>query len=176
MVLVPTLADVPAVAERLRQMLHNDSALAAAVAWKTKGPTADFRALMDLSAQHSSCRLCMHLADQIHALEVAAGLVRGADPAREAAAPMALHQRRSCWYKAPGGGEEELRLLVRERGLFEPVDVPVPVDKGVPLPLDLQQLPRECRPRSAGGAGARCTHGDTPCICKLVMRLILKGG
>lgn len=40
--------------------------------WKKDGPTDAFKALVDMAAVHSSCRLCIHLATRIQMKEPAA--------------------------------------------------------------------------------------------------------
>jgi glycoprotein 3-alpha-L-fucosyltransferase len=38
--------------------------------WKYDGPSDSFKALIDMAAVHSSCRLCIHIATKIHEKEV----------------------------------------------------------------------------------------------------------
>ncbi|OAY73761.1 Glycoprotein 3-alpha-L-fucosyltransferase A [Ananas comosus] len=52
---IKELSDVPSVAKTMK--------------WKYEGPSDSFKALVDLAAVHSSCRLCIHIATRIHEKE-----------------------------------------------------------------------------------------------------------
>ena len=69
--------------------------------WKYEGPSDSFKALMDMAAVHSSCRLCIHLATKIH------------DEEEKSAA----FQNRPCHCTSSSG--TVYHLFVRERGRFK---------------------------------------------------------
>ena len=69
--------------------------------WKYEGPSDSFKALVDMAAVHSSCRLCIHLATQIHEKEETS---QG-------------FKKRPC--KCTRGSETVFHLYVRERGRFD---------------------------------------------------------
>lgn len=71
------------------------------VRWKYEGPSDSFKALVDMAAVHSSCRLCIHLATMIHEKEE---MSQGS-------------KSRPC--KCTRGSAVVYHLYVRERGRFE---------------------------------------------------------
>lgn len=68
--------------------------------WKYEGPSDSFKALLDMAAVHSSCRLCIHVATGIHETEEK-GLA---------------FKNRPC--KCTRGSETVYHVYVRERGRF----------------------------------------------------------
>ncbi len=71
------------------------------IRWKYEGPSDSFKALVDMAAVHSSCRLCIHLATMI----------------REKEEKSPGFKKRPC--KCIRGSETVHHLYVRERGAFE---------------------------------------------------------
>ena len=71
------------------------------IRWKYEGPSDSFKALVDMAAVHSSCRLCIHLATMI----------------REKEEQSPGFKKRPC--KCTRGSETVYHLYVRERGRFE---------------------------------------------------------
>lgn len=69
--------------------------------WKYDGPSESFKALVDMAAVHSSCRLCIHMATVIHE--------------KEENSPR--FKKRPC--KCSRGSETMYHLYIRERGRFE---------------------------------------------------------
>ncbi|CAI5461618.1 unnamed protein product [Closterium sp. Yama58-4] len=102
---IKTLEDVPRVAQQMVTLAGNQTAYDEMLAWKKVGPSQAFIANMDLSAVHSSCRLCIFLADRIRRKDLDAAKTR-----------------RPCRCEAPGKREGEklvvYHLYVRERGTF----------------------------------------------------------
>eukprot|EP00850_Spirogloea_muscicola_P019814 SM000200S05804 [mRNA] locus=s200:10930:12586:+ [translate_table: standard] len=74
------LEDVPQVANKILQVNANKAEWDAMVRWKTVGPSDAFKALLDMSAVHSSCRLCIHIASRMQ--EVEEELQRSTRPCR----------------------------------------------------------------------------------------------
>ncbi|CAI6000736.1 unnamed protein product [Closterium sp. NIES-64] len=102
---IKSLEDVPRVAQQMVTLAGNQTAYDEMLAWKKDGPSQAFIANMDLSAVHSSCRLCIFLADRIRRKDLDAAKTR-----------------RPCRCEAPGKREGEklvvYHLYVRERGTF----------------------------------------------------------
>ncbi|GJP46431.1 hypothetical protein CLOM_g5718, partial [Closterium sp. NIES-68] len=102
---ITSLEDVPRVARQMVTLAGNQTAYDEMLAWKRDGPSQAFLANMDLSAVHSSCRLCIFLADRVRRRDL-----------------MAAKARRPCRCEAPGKREGEklvvYHLYVRERGTF----------------------------------------------------------
>lgn len=71
------------------------------IRWKYEGPSDSFKALLDMAAVHSSCRLCIHLATTIIEKEEKSPAFR----------------KRPC--KCTRGSETVYHIYVRERGRFE---------------------------------------------------------
>ncbi|KAF7840838.1 Glycoprotein 3-alpha-L-fucosyltransferase A [Senna tora] len=95
------LADVESVAKTMRLLAENPEAYNQSLRWKYEGPSDSFKALLDMAAVHSSCRLCIHLATTI--IE------------KEEKSPG--FKKRSC--KCTRGSETVYHIYVRERGSFE---------------------------------------------------------
>ncbi|KAI3947709.1 hypothetical protein MKX01_034374 [Papaver californicum] len=98
---IKTLEDVPSVARTMKYLAENPEAYNQSVRWKYDGPSDSFKALVDMAAVHSSCRLCIHLATKIlEAEEKRPGL-----------------RRRPC--KCNKGSQTVYHLYARERGRFK---------------------------------------------------------
>ena len=69
--------------------------------WKYDGPSDSFKALIDMAAVHSSCRLCIHIATKIHL--------------KEEMTPKFTNRPCSCSSKKG----TVYHLFVRERGRFK---------------------------------------------------------
>lgn len=69
--------------------------------WKFDGPTDSFKALVDMAAVHSSCRLCIHLATRIQGKDE-----QGPE-----------FKKRPC--KCTTGSKTTYHIYVRERGRFQ---------------------------------------------------------
>lgn len=68
--------------------------------WKYEGPSDSFKALVDMAAVHSSCRLCIFLATRIREKE-----------------EKSYVSKRHC--KCRRGSQTVYHIYVRERGRFE---------------------------------------------------------
>jgi len=97
MLYAPDFESPKQMAELILYLDSNDTAYQEYLEWKTKGPSDDWVALVDLGNVHSSCRLCIRTAD-LQRKEV--GLVKGG-PSGE-----------------PEPADYSIRLQVRERGKF----------------------------------------------------------
>ncbi|XP_022922699.1 glycoprotein 3-alpha-L-fucosyltransferase A-like [Cucurbita moschata] len=95
------LSDVESVANSMKYLAANPEAFNNSLRWKYEGPSDSFKALLDMAAVHSSCRLCIHLATSIHETEEK-GLA---------------FKNRPC--KCTRGPETVYHLYVRERGRFD---------------------------------------------------------
>ncbi|PIN06054.1 Fucosyltransferase [Handroanthus impetiginosus] len=95
------LKDVDFVAKKLKYLAENISAYNESLRWKFEGPSDSFKALVDMAAVHSSCRLCIHLATKIQDND-------GKTPE---------FQKRPC--KCTRGLNTLYHIYVRERGRFE---------------------------------------------------------
>ena len=73
--------------------------------WKLEGPSDSFKALVDMAAVHSSCRLCIFLATKV----------------QEREEKKVEFQKRPC--KCTRGLETVYHVYVRERGRFEMVSI-----------------------------------------------------
>ncbi|GMJ05600.1 fucosyltransferase 11 [Hibiscus trionum] len=93
--------NVHSVAERMKYLAKNPDAYNQSLRWKYEGPSDSFKALLDMAAVHSSCRLCIHLATIFLEEEE-----KNSDI-----------QKRPC--KCETGSETVYHLYVRERGRFE---------------------------------------------------------
>ncbi|KAE8706092.1 Glycoprotein 3-alpha-L-fucosyltransferase A [Hibiscus syriacus] len=98
---IKELEDVGSVAERMKYLSENQDAYNESLRWKYEGPSDSFKALLDMAAVHSSCRLCIHLATIFRQDEE-----KNPDV-----------QKRPC--KCEMGSETLYHLYVRERGRFE---------------------------------------------------------
>ncbi|KAJ0984526.1 hypothetical protein J5N97_002882 [Dioscorea zingiberensis] len=66
---IKQLSDVALVAKTMKHLAANPDAYNQSLRWKYEGPSDSFKALVDMAAVHSSCRLCIHLATKIHEKE-----------------------------------------------------------------------------------------------------------
>ncbi|KAL7246876.1 hypothetical protein ACSBR2_001897 [Camellia fascicularis] len=94
------LEDADSVAKTMKYLAENPDAYNQSVRWKFEGPSNSFKALIDLAAVHSSCRLCIYLATMIHEKEEQSPDFR----------------KRPC--KCTRGLETVYHVYVRERGRF----------------------------------------------------------
>ncbi|MBA0705167.1 hypothetical protein Golax_017375 [Gossypium laxum] len=98
---IKDLKDVRSIAEQMKYLAGNPDAYNRLLRWKQEGPTDTFKALVDMAAVHSSCRLCIHIATTIWEKEE-----KDSDA-----------KKRPC--KCKKGSETVYHLYVRERGRFE---------------------------------------------------------
>ncbi|KAL5705728.1 glycoprotein 3-alpha-L-fucosyltransferase [Ranunculus cassubicifolius] len=96
---IKELTDVETVAKTMKQLAQNPMAYNQSISWKYDGPSDSFKALVDMAAVHSSCRLCIHLATKLREKE-----------------EKSLNRPCKC---TKGGVETVYHLYVRERGRFE---------------------------------------------------------
>jgi glycoprotein 3-alpha-L-fucosyltransferase len=85
--------------------------------WKYDGPSDSFKALIDMAAVHSSCRLCIHIATKIHE--------------KEEKTPKFMN--RTCTCSSKKG--TVYHLFVRERGTFKRESIYLRYGKNVVLTL-----------------------------------------
>lgn len=102
---IKELKDVPEVAKTMIHLSENPIAYNQSLRWKYEGPSDSFKALVDMAAVHSSCRLCIHLATMIRQ--------------KEEKSPG--FKNRPC--KCTRGSETVYHLFVRERGRFEMLSI-----------------------------------------------------
>ncbi|CAI5501777.1 unnamed protein product [Closterium sp. Naga37s-1] len=95
--------DIPRVARQMEAIAADKDAYNRMLEWKRSGPSDQFIANVDLSAVHSSCRLCVLLADRIRTQEIAAS-----------------RKPRPCRCESVDSGKKQLtyHLYVRERGTY----------------------------------------------------------
>ncbi|KAK7362633.1 hypothetical protein VNO77_04751 [Canavalia gladiata] len=98
---IKELEDAESVAKSMRYLAENPEAFNQSLRWKYEGPTDSFKALVDMAAVHSSCRLCIHLATM----------------SREMDEKSPGFKKRLC--KCTRGPETVYHIYVRERGRFE---------------------------------------------------------
>lgn len=98
---IKEIEDVESVARSMRHLAENPEAYNQSLRWKYKGPSDSFKALVDMAAVHSSCRLCIHLATL----------------SREKEENSPDFKKRPC--KCTRGSETVYHIYVRERGRFE---------------------------------------------------------
>ncbi|KAM1457489.1 hypothetical protein ACFX13_035515 [Malus domestica] len=98
---IKELTDVESVAKRMKYLADNPEAYNQSLRWKYEGPSDSFKALVDMAAVHSSCRLCIHLATMI----------------REKEEMNQGFKKRPC--KCNRGSGVVHHLYVRERGRFK---------------------------------------------------------
>eukprot|EP01018_Ginkgo_biloba_P008934 Gb_12454 [translate_table: standard] len=96
-----TVKDVGSIAETMKYLASNSTAYDEMLRWKFEGPSDSFKALVDMAAVHSSCRLCIYLATQIQVKEES---------------NKNISKPRPC--KCKKGSEAVYHLYVRERGRF----------------------------------------------------------
>ncbi|KAA8545873.1 hypothetical protein F0562_020676 [Nyssa sinensis] len=95
------LEDADSVAKTMKYLSETPDAYNQSLRWKFEGPSDSFKALIDMAAVHSSCRLCIYLATM----------------AREREEKNPGFPRRPC--KCTRGLETVYHVYVRERGRFE---------------------------------------------------------
>lgn len=98
---IKELEDVDSIAKTMKYLGENPDAYNQSLRWKYEGPSDSFKALVDMAAVHSSCRLCIHLATMI----------------REKEENSPGFKRRPC--RCTKDLETVYHLYVRERGRFE---------------------------------------------------------
>ncbi|KAG8650878.1 hypothetical protein MANES_07G078000v8 [Manihot esculenta] len=103
--LIKELEDVESIAKTMKYLAENPDAYNHSLRWKYEGPSDSFKALVDMAAVHSSCRLCIHLATMIRQ--------------KEERSPG--FKKRPC--RCTRGSETLYHLYVRERGRFEMVSI-----------------------------------------------------
>ncbi|XP_059591899.1 glycoprotein 3-alpha-L-fucosyltransferase A isoform X2 [Vitis vinifera] len=98
---IKELKDAEPVAKTMKYLAEHPEEYNQSLRWKYEGPSDSFKALVDMAAVHSSCRLCIHLATAI----------------REKEENSPGFQKRPC--KCTRGSETVYHLYIRERGRFE---------------------------------------------------------
>ncbi|XP_015058382.1 glycoprotein 3-alpha-L-fucosyltransferase A-like [Solanum pennellii] len=98
---IKELKDAASVAKTMKYLAENPIAYNESLRWKFEGPSDAFKALVDMAAVHSSCRLCILLATRI----------------REKEERSPKFMKRPC--KCTRGTETVYHVYVRERGRFE---------------------------------------------------------
>ncbi|KAF7810969.1 glycoprotein 3-alpha-L-fucosyltransferase A [Senna tora] len=98
---IKELQDAESVAKTMKRLAEDPEAYNQSLRWKYEGPSDSFKALVDMAAVHSSCRLCIHLATTI----------------REKEEKSPGFKNRPC--KCTRGLETVYHIYVRERGRFE---------------------------------------------------------
>ncbi|KAM3211005.1 hypothetical protein ACQJBY_064695 [Aegilops geniculata] len=98
---IKELDDVISVAKTMKHIASNPDAFNQSLRWKYDGPSDSFKALIDMAAVHSSCRLCIHIATKIHE--------------KEERTPKFMNRSCSCSSKRG----TVYHLFVRERGRFK---------------------------------------------------------
>ncbi|KAH0862129.1 hypothetical protein HID58_079340 [Brassica napus] len=99
---IKSMEDVEPVAKKMKYLAANPAAYNQTLRWKYEGPSDSFKALVDMAAVHSSCRLCIFLATRIQEQE----------------------EKSPSFKKGPckctrGGSDTVYHVFVRERGRFE---------------------------------------------------------
>lgn len=102
---IKELSDATSVANTMKYLASNPEAFNKSISWKYDGPSNSFKALIDMAAVHSSCRLCIHIATKI----------------QEKEEKSTKFQNRPC--KCTSSKGTVYHLYVRERGRFEFVSV-----------------------------------------------------
>ncbi|CAJ1939466.1 unnamed protein product [Sphenostylis stenocarpa] len=98
---IKVIEDVESVAKTMKYLAENPEAYNQSLRWKYEGPSDSFKALVDMAAVHSSCRLCIHLATV----------------SREKEENSPSFKKRPC--KCTRGPETVYHIYVRERGRFD---------------------------------------------------------
>ncbi|KAG7577840.1 Glycosyl transferase family 10 [Arabidopsis thaliana x Arabidopsis arenosa] len=98
---IKQMDDVKAIAKKMKYLADNPDAYTQMLRWKHEGPSDSFKALIDMAAVHSSCRLCIFVATRI----------------REQEEKSPEFKRRPC--KCTRGSQTVYHLYVRERGRFD---------------------------------------------------------
>ncbi|GER56628.1 Alpha 1,3 fucosyltransferase [Striga asiatica] len=99
---IKEVKDVDSIAKRMKYLAENPKAYNESLRWKYEGPSDSFKALVDMAAVHSSCRLCLYLATKIREKD-------------EQTTPQ--FKKRPC--KCTRGSKTIYHIYVRERGRFE---------------------------------------------------------
>ncbi|XP_059647794.1 glycoprotein 3-alpha-L-fucosyltransferase A-like [Cornus florida] len=102
---IKELKDVDSVAKTMKYLAENADAFNQSLRWKFDGPSDSFKALVDMAAVHSSCRLCIYLATMVHE--------------KEEKSPG--FPKRPC--KCSRRSDTIYHVYVRERGRFEMVSI-----------------------------------------------------
>ncbi|KAL7156816.1 hypothetical protein ABFS83_02G034600 [Erythranthe nasuta] len=97
---IKEVTDADSIANRMKYLSENPSAYNESLRWKFDGPSDSFKALVDMAAVHSSCRLCIYLATKIQDKDEASPEFR----------------KRPC--KCTSGSNTVYHIYVRERGRF----------------------------------------------------------
>ncbi|KAK4378434.1 hypothetical protein RND71_000296 [Anisodus tanguticus] len=66
---IKELKDAESVAKTMKYLAENPIAYNESLRWKFEGPSDAFKALVDMAAVHSSCRLCIFLGTMIREIE-----------------------------------------------------------------------------------------------------------
>ncbi|KAG7594635.1 Glycosyl transferase family 10 [Arabidopsis thaliana x Arabidopsis arenosa] len=103
---IKSMEDVEPVAKRMKYLAANPAAYNQTLRWKYEGPSDSFKALVDMAAVHSSCRLCIFLATRV----------------REQEEKSPNFKKRPCKCSR-GGSDIVYHVFVRERGRFEMVSI-----------------------------------------------------
>ncbi|PIN07290.1 Fucosyltransferase [Handroanthus impetiginosus] len=98
---ISKLEDADSVAKTMKYLAQNRTAYNESLRWKFEGPSDSFKALVDMAAVHSSCRLCIYLATKIQEKDEESPEFR----------------KRPC--KCINGLKTTYHIYVRERGRFE---------------------------------------------------------
>ncbi|KAL0743216.1 hypothetical protein Bca4012_084729 [Brassica carinata] len=98
---IKQMTDIEPVAKRMKFLADNPDAYNKMLRWKQEGPSDSFKALVDMAAVHSSCRLCIFVATRIRELE---------EKSPE-------FKKRPC--RCTRGSKTVYHLYVRERGTFD---------------------------------------------------------
>ncbi|KAK4783950.1 hypothetical protein SAY86_018318 [Trapa natans] len=98
---IKDLSDVAEVSKTMKYLSENPKAYNETLRWKSEGPSDSFKALVDMAAVHSSCRLCVHLATAIQE--------------KEEKSPSFKERPCNC----TRGSETVHHIYVRERGRFK---------------------------------------------------------
>ncbi|KAI3753140.1 hypothetical protein L2E82_25185 [Cichorium intybus] len=98
---IKELKDIQSVSKTMKYLAENPTAYNQSLKWKYDGPSDSFKALVDMAAVHSSCRLCIFLATRM----------------REKEEKSSTFPKRPC--KCKRGPQTVYHIYVRERGRFE---------------------------------------------------------
>ncbi|XP_075493437.1 glycoprotein 3-alpha-L-fucosyltransferase A-like isoform X3 [Primulina tabacum] len=98
---IKEVKDIDLIAQTMKHLAENPTAYNESLRWKYEGPSDSFKALVDMSAVHSSCRLCIYLATKI----------------QEKDETRLEFRKRPC--KCTSGLKTVYHLYIRERGRLE---------------------------------------------------------
>ena len=62
---IPNLEAVPAIAQRMLELMKDEAQFRELLQWKTRGPSQQFAALLDLDNVDCTCRFCIHAGDRL---------------------------------------------------------------------------------------------------------------